>query len=72
MDSSQQALQINGKHFSNFEFVFDFWPKIIFSKRERGMNIDQSAMCYISMDSSQRDLQTNRKIFFKFQNNSSN
>ena len=29
------------------------------------MNINQSAMCYISMDSSQRALQTNENHFFK-------
>ena len=67
MDSSQQALQINGKLFSNFEFVFEFLAENnFFSKKERGMNIDQSAMCYISMDSSQRDLQTNGKLFSNF------
>ena len=27
------------------------------------MNIDQIAMCYISMDSSQQALQTNEKLF---------
>ena len=32
------------------------------------MNIDQIAMCYLSMDSSQRAIQSNKKnFFFKFQ-----
>ena len=31
--------------------------------------MDEIAMCYISMDSSQRALQTNENIFFKFQIN---
>ena len=30
------------------------------------MNIDQIAMFYVSMDLSQRTLQTNGKLFFKF------
>ena len=30
------------------------------------MNIDQSAMCYISMDLTHQALQTNGKLFFKF------
>ena len=34
--------------------------------------MDQIAMCYILMDSSQRALQTNEKLFFKFWNNFSN
>ena len=41
MDLSQQALQTNGKIFSNFEFFFEFlagYKK--FSKRIRGENID--------------------------------
>ena len=29
------------------------------------MNNDQSAMCYVSMDSFQQSLQTNGKLFFK-------
>ena len=31
------------------------------------MNIDQIAMCFISIDSSRQALQTNGKLFFKFQ-----
>ena len=30
----------------------------------QGVNIEQIAMCYISMDSFQRALQTNEKLFF--------
>ena len=62
MNSSQRALQTNRKLFSNFEFVFDFLAEN-FSK-ERGVNIDQIAICHISMDSSQRALQTNNNFFF--------
>ena len=38
----------------------------------RGVNLNQRAMCYISMDSSQRARPTNGKIlnFFKIKNNS--
>ena len=47
MDSSQQALQTNGKFFfSNFEFLtenLNFFPKEL-----RSVNIDQIAMCYVS------------------------
>ena len=47
----------------------NIWPKtLIFSKEYRGVNIDQIAMCYISMDSSQRALQTNEKFFFQISN----
>ena len=50
MNSSQRALQTNGTLFSNFEFVFEFLAenkkKIKIKKnRERGVNIDQIAMC---------------------------
>ena len=41
--------------FFNFEFVFELLAenrKIV--KRIEGVNIDQSAMCYISMDSSRQ------------------
>ena len=37
-----------------------------YSNELRGVNIDQSAMCYISMDLSWQALQTNAKLFFKF------
>ena len=36
------------------------------------MVIDQSALCYISMDPSRHALQTNGKLFFKFRNRFSN
>ena len=70
MDSSQRALQTNEKlFFSTFKLVFEFVAKYrkIFKRIERCVNIDQIAMCYTSMDSSQRALQTNEKLFFKFQ-----
>ena len=31
------------------------------------MNIEQIAMCYVPMDSSQRALQNNEKLFFEYQ-----
>ena len=44
-----------------------FWPKTEkYSTEWRDVNIDQIAMYYISMDSSQQALQINGKIFFKF------
>ena len=55
MDSS---LQIIGKFFLNFKFVFELMAehRKIFKRiaRREQLNIVQSAMCYISMDSSQR------------------
>ena len=36
------------------------------SAKSKGVNIDQSAMCYISMDLSQQALQTNGKRFSNF------
>ena len=53
--------------FLNFEYVFKLMPenrKIL--KRIAGVNIDQIAMCYISMDLSRQALQTNRKLFSNF------
>ena len=50
MDSSRQALQTKGKFFfSNFELVFEIFAEI-YSKDYQGVNIDQIAMCCISMD----------------------
>ena len=54
-------------------FKFRFRFRIIFRKPKnvqtnRGVNIDQSEMCYISMDSSQRVRPTNGKLFFNFLN----
>ena len=65
--SSQRAQQTNG-FFSNFEFVFEFLAenrRKIFKKLQ-GVNIDQSALCCISMDSSQQALQSNEKHFSNF------
>ena len=58
---------INGKLFSNFKLIFsNFWLKTeIFSKEKRVVNIDQIAMCYISMDSSRQALQTYESFFFQ-------
>ena len=46
MDSSQRSLQNNGKLFSNFNFVF----KLLAENNSNRVNIDQSAMYYISME----------------------
>ena len=44
MDSSEQALQTNGKIFQ----ISNFWPKTEnFSNEQRGVNIDQSAKCVV-------------------------
>ena len=65
MNLFQRALQTNGKLFTNFELVFEFLAEnIIFSNQYQGVIIDQSVMCYISMDSSRQALQTNGKLFF--------
>ena len=50
-------------------FFSNFWPKteFFFSKELSGVNIDQIAMCHISMDSSRQALQNNGKRFFIFQ-----
>ena len=50
--------------FSNFEFVFELLAENRkYSNEWRSVNIDQIAMCYISMNSSRRALQTNGKLF---------
>ena len=70
MDSSQQALQSNGKFFfSNFELAsfWNFGKSVKYSKELWVVNIDQIAIRYMSMDSSQRDLQTCRKLFSNFE-----
>ena len=55
--------------FSNLEFIFEFWPKTEnYSNEQQGLNIDQITVCYISMDSFQRALQTNGKLFFQILN----
>ena len=44
-----------------------FWLKTgKHSKVYRGVNIDESAMCYISMDLSLQVLQTNENLFLNF------
>ena len=48
MDLSQRALQTNETLFSNFEFLAE--DRINFQKKLlRGVNIDQIAMCYITV-----------------------
>ena len=62
MDFSRQALQTNGKLFSNS--FSNHWPKkqkIV--KGIASVDIDQSAMCYISIYWSRQALQ-NYVIFF--------
>ena len=58
MDLSRQGLQTNGKLFSNFELLAKNKKIFEWIERERGVNIDQSAMYYLSMDSSRHALQT--------------
>ena len=61
MDSSREDLQNILKLFSNnLVFKIKFFSKNI---KAWIMDIDQIAMCCISMDSSQRSLQTNEKFF---------
>ena len=62
MDLSRPALRTNAKHFSNFEFIFELLAenRKIFERIERQLDIDQSAICYLSMDSSRN------AHFFKF------
>ena len=55
--------------FSNFKLVFEILTekqKKMF-KELRGVNIDYISMRFISMDLSQRALQTNRKLFSNFE-----
>ena len=53
--------------FWNFKLVFEILAeKQKYSKENQGMNIDQIAMFYISMDLSWQALQTNRKLFSNF------
>ena len=70
MDSLIAFYKLMETFFFNFKFVFDFfWPKTEkISKEYRVVNIDQSAMCYIPMDSSRHAVQTNGKTFLKFRN----
>ena len=65
MDSSEQAVQSNEKlFFLNFKFVFEILTENqkIFKRVARR----ESAMCYISMDSTRQALQTNGKLFPNF------
>ena len=57
MDSSQRALQTNWPFSSH-------WPKT--KKYSNRVNIDQSAMYYMSMDLTRQALQTNGKLFSNF------
>ena len=66
MDSSQQVLQTNGKLFSNFDLMAETRDSEKYSNELRVVNIDQIAMCYISMDSSRQALQTNGYLFSNF------
>ena len=66
MDSSQRALQTLqiSISFSNYK------QKTV--KYSNHVNIDRSAMYYISMDLTRQALQANGKFFFKFRNHFSN
>ena len=55
--------QTNGKLFTNFNFVFELLTET--EKYSNCVNMDQSAMCYISMDLTRQALQTNGKLFFQ-------
>ena len=70
MDSSQRALQIKGKLFQISISFSNYWPKI--EKYSNRVNIDRSAMYYISMDETRQALQTNGKLFLKFRDHFSN
>ena len=69
---SYELYKVIESFFSNSEFVFEFLAENrIFSKESRGVNIDQIALCCItclSMDSSQRAIQTDVNVFFIFPN----
>ena len=67
MNSSRQGLQTNGKHFSNFELVFEFLAKNwkFFKWIVRREYWSKCNVLYgISIDSSQLVQQTNGKLFF--------
>ena len=66
MDSSRRALQTNGKLFRISFPIICRKPKK-YSNKERGVNIDQCAMCYISLDLCRRALETNGKLFSNFE-----
>ena len=50
--------------FSNFNFFSNYWPKS--KKYSNSVNIDQIAMCYISMDLTRQTLQNNGKLVSNF------
>ena len=64
-DLCQRHLQTNKKLFSSVEISFsNYWPKI--ENYSNRVNIERSAMCYISIDSTRQALQTNVKLFSNF------
>ena len=64
MDSTRRALQIDGIFF--FKFRIDFFQfRCNFLKEYWRINIDQIAICCISMDSTRRALQIDVKFFFQ-------
>ena len=64
MNLSQRALKTYGKLFSNLKSFSNYRPKTKKNSNElRGVNIDQIAMCYVSINLSQRAIQTNGKLF---------
>ena len=65
-DFSQRAVQSDGNLLSNFNSFSNYWPKT--KKYSNRVNINWSAMYFISMDLTLQALQTNRIFFFKFQN----
>ena len=70
-----KLLQTNGKLFpkKKSNLFLNYWPKTeIFLNEKRGVNIDQIAMFYISMDLSREALQTNGKLFFQISESFSN
>ena len=61
MDMYRRGLQTKRKLFFKFDVELLVKNKK-YSNKWRGVNIDQGAMWYISMDSSQQALQTNGKL----------
>ena len=67
MDLSRRAIQTNDFFQTSYLFS-NYWLKTEkYSNEYRVVNIDPSAMCYIPMNSSQRALQTNAKLFINFE-----
>ena len=66
MDSSDNSYELI-ESFFKFQISFRIFVNIQDLKIfKRGVNIDQIARCYTSMDSSQETLQTNGKLFSNF------